>query len=236
MPEGERDAWIGPFLVERRRLLGGRDGVALLQGISLEGVIWSAGRGDLPGLPLVLAGEQALLSEEALPGRVRLLHLNLDPSRSNLPASPDWPILLANLVEHVRARLPGPPEVNVRIGEEIALRFAGTPEQAAAHVLRDPVGGAQRARGWTWLTWEARHAGIHRLVRGETDVAHYAVNFVDPIESDLTAGTTLDVAASEAVPTAAQATVQRGGLEGRVLALLLLLFIALDWFVLGRRS
>ena len=89
------------------------------------------GQGDLPGVALVSAGEQALLSEETEGGRTTI-HCNLDALRSNLPASPDWPILLTNLVALVRDHLPGPPEVNVRIGEEVALRFDGTPDEAAA--------------------------------------------------------------------------------------------------------
>ena len=54
-PGDERDAWIGPFLLERRRVLGGRGGRPVLDGLSLEGVVWSAGRGELDGLALSFA-------------------------------------------------------------------------------------------------------------------------------------------------------------------------------------
>ena len=232
-PGDERDAWIGPFLLERRRVLGGGEGAPLLAGVTLEGVVWSAGRGALPGLALVLAGEQVLLAEEAVAGGVRV-HLNLDPTRSNLATSPDWPILIANIVAAVRDRLPGPVATNVRLGGEIAVRFAGTPDEAAQHVLFAPDGDARRARGWPWITWEARRAGLHVLRRGETEVARFAVNFTDPLESDLTHGTRLDTPPTRGAEVGALGLGRPGEREARVLALLLLLALVLDWVVLGR--
>ncbi|MGE3752824.1 MAG: VWA domain-containing protein [Planctomycetota bacterium] len=233
-PGAERDAWIGPFLLERRRVPGGGDGAPLLAGLTLEGVVWSAGQADPPGLPLVLAGERVLLAEETVAGRVRL-HLNLDPARSNLPSSPDWPILLANLVEHVRRHLPGAPAVNVRLGEELALRVATPPQESDEYVLHDPDGEMRPARGWNLITWDAVTPGVHRVVRAGQDVARYAVSFIDPLESDLTRGAALDTPALDTAPVATASLEDPGRLEGRVLALLLLAFVALDWFVLGRR-
>ncbi len=231
---GERDAWIGPFLLERGRMLAGEDGRPVLQGLTLEGVVWSAGRGELPGLPLVLASEQVLLAEESRAGGTQL-HLNLDPARSNLAASPDWPILMSNIVEHVRGRLPGPVAVNVRVGEEIALRFAGTPEAASTHALLDPEGERHAARGWRYLSWAATRPGIHRLVQGEQDVARFAVNFVDAVESDLTRSTIVDVEPVEVPDVVAASAGPRGRDEARIFALLLLLAVVFDWWVLGRR-
>ena len=101
-----------------------------------------------PGLPLVLAGERALLSEESSAGGTRIT-LNLDPKRSNLPTSPDWPIFISNLMEHVRARLPGPAAVNVRLGELLLFRNPDGPEAVASLVLVDPRGQRLPARGST---------------------------------------------------------------------------------------
>jgi hypothetical protein len=98
-PGTARNEWIGPFLMDRRH--------PLVSGLSLQGVVWSAAPGELDGVPIVLAGEQPLLAEVVEGSATRVL-LDLDPARSNLAQSPDWPILLANVVERVRATLPGP--------------------------------------------------------------------------------------------------------------------------------
>ena len=234
-PGSERDAWIGPFLLERRHVPGGGSGPPLLAGLSLEGVVWSAGQADPPGLPLVLAGERALLSEERVRGGVRL-HLNLDPRRSNLTASPDWPILLSNLLAAVRDTLPGPLHVNVRVGGEIAYRFLGAPEAVSRHVLFDPEGGGHPARGWRLLTFEAGSAGLYELKHDEVVVARFAASFVDPAESDLLPCSAADLPPSEERADVASATLGTpGGLEGRFLALLLLLALVVDWYALGRR-
>ena len=234
--EGDaRDAWIGPFLLERRRVPGDGEGPPLLTGLSLEGVVWSAAPGELPGLPLVLAGEQALLTEESVRGGIRL-HLNLDPFRSNLAASPDWPILLSNLVEHVRHGLPGPLDVNVRVGGELAYRFLGRPDDVKDHVLFDPAGGGHPARGWRLLTFDVPIAGLYELKQGDAIVGRYAASFVDPAESDLLPRSSADLEADEQAQVAVAAFGTPGGTEARVLALLVLLALAVDWWVLGRRS
>jgi hypothetical protein len=234
-PGEKRDDWVGPFLMERRRALGGGMGSALLSGVSLEGVIWSASPEEAPGLALILAGEVTLLGEESTSGGGVRLHLNLDPERSNLCSSPDWPILLSNLTEQVRDTLPGPVSTNVRVGEEMAYRFEGSPDVAATLALVDPAGGRRPARGWRMLAWEARRKGIYRLVDPSGDLAHYAVSFVDPAESDLTVRGECDEAAVEVPAVAAAVADEAGRPEGRVLALLLLLAVAADWFVLRRQ-
>ncbi len=238
-PGDDRDDWIGPYLLERRRAVGGLDTAPLLEGITLDGVIWSSGRTVLPGLPLVLAGDVALVSEEGTP-RGPILHVNLDPARSNLPSSPDWPILITNVLASARARLPGPVETNVRIGEEIAYRTAAGEasgsDAAGRLVLVDPDGGRLPARGYDILTWDARRVGLHRLLDGEQEVARFAVSFIDPSESDLGSCSTFD---HPAVATTSHAGRGRDVRESRtplLLGLLALAFVIADMVVLGRRS
>jgi hypothetical protein len=224
-PSGEADAWVGPFLLERH---------PVLDGVVLEGVVWAAGRTPLPGAPLVLAGEQALLSEERRPFGARF-HLNLDPSRSNLPRAPDWPILVGNLVERARALVPGPVSRNVRMGEEIAWRAAGPRDPVEGLVLVAPSGARRPASGIGLATWEAVEPGLHRLLDEDgREVARYAVAFVDAAESDLRVRGRADEPARAGDVVAAEASAAGGADETRVLALLLLLALAADWFVLGR--
>jgi hypothetical protein len=232
-PEGERDDWVGPFLMDRRH--------PLLAGVTLDGVVWSAGRGSAPGIALVLAGDQPLLSEATHGESVRLT-LELDPARSNLPSSPDWPILLANVVERARSLLPGPAAVNVRIGEEILWR-AGEADVAAGRALElvGPDGRAEPARGAGLLSFAARRPGLHRLVAGgagERELARFAVAFADARESDLTRCGAGETAAAPPPATAREqgAATTRGRREGHLLALLLVLLAAADWWALRARG
>src|SRR5690606_26441585 len=54
--DGERDGWRGPFTIDR--------GHPWLDGVALHGVIWLAGRRELPGQVLIAAGARALATEE----------------------------------------------------------------------------------------------------------------------------------------------------------------------------
>jgi len=218
----ETDAWVGPFLIERRH--------PLLSGLTLQGVVWTAGRDPLPGLPLVLAGARQLISEEASDGGTRIT-INLDPAHSNLPTSPDWPILVSNLVEHARARLPGAVAVNVRLGELISFRNAYGADAVLSLALVDPTGNRLPARGLSVLSWEPRRPGAYHLEKDGEVVARYSVHFVDSHESDLSGAHEATV---EATTQAAGTSDSSGHLEAQVLALLLLAAVAADWWVLSR--
>lgn len=225
----ERDDWIGPFVVERRH--------PLLVGTTLEGIVWSAGRSAMPGRPLVFAGEQPLVTEEALPGG-HVWRLNLDLARSTLAASPDWPILVSNAVDRVRAGLPGPGSVNLRLDEPMVYRHGGDAAAPPTWRLVAPSGRSEPARGLRLFAFEAREPGLHRLTAPEGDLARYAVQFVDAQESDLSSASTATRPASASplsgvgpAPMAAAAALP-GRLETRILALLLLAALVADaWFV-----
>jgi hypothetical protein len=226
--EGEdRDDWIGPYLFDRRHVL--------TAGLSLQGVVWSAAPASPSGRPLVLAGERALLTEEEAPGGLRL-RLNLDPSRSNLPNAPDWPVLLANLIERVRRGLPGPVAVNVRTGEEIVYRLRQGAPDGARYVLRDPDGAAHVGRGRAEVAFLAAIPGESILLRDDVEVARFAARFADGRESDLTALATRTLPAAEA-PRADDDLPGRDGRgrrERRLLALTAFLCLAADWTLLRR--
>jgi hypothetical protein len=168
---------IGPFLIEKRH--------PLLRGVTLDGIVWSvAARHPWSGAPLVSAGDLPLLTEETS-GERRVITLYLDPARSSLQRSPDWPILLTNLAEMRRAELPGPERVNLRTGEEFVARGAGE----ASWRLRPLEPAAARARD------VASHGllvvdglttpGLYRLERDGAAPFQFAVNELDAAESDL---------------------------------------------------
>lgn len=144
--------FTGPFVMDRRS--------PLLDGISFEGLVWSAAdNAPLPGMPVVAAGNIPLLTRtEDLAGRPHF-HLQIDPSLSTLPDSPAWPSLVWNLMEMRAAEKPGFREVNLRSG-----------------MIPEFVGSAE----WSGIL----QPGLIEMVEnGQTYEA--AFNFLDAGESDL---------------------------------------------------
>jgi len=219
------ESWVAPFLMDRRE--------PLLRGLSLHGVIWSAGSPGAAGRGLAFAGEHALLGEEVLAGDRLRVHLNLDAGKTNLATSPDWPILFANLVEAARARLPGPARVNLRLGEPVVWRRQRGEDPARELRLVGADGTSVPGFGSTVVTFDPPAAGEHRLVSGDQELQRFAVHFADGRESDLRDRTSLSTEAAPRADAAAARDV-RGEFERRLLAMLLLVLLTLDWLVLGR--
>lgn len=214
---------IGPFLAERSH--------ALLDGTTLEGIIWSIDPElALPGRPLVSAGNQPILTEEYREGPFAgvTYHLNFHPRRSSLQRSPDWPILLANLVELRRAALPGPEQRNIVVGESFVYHQFPGPLAVLWH------GGERREirTADTLVLDDLPATGLYELQDSEQrTLCHFAVNFQDPAESDLGSALPGQRASSQGLATTAAGF---GGLEIALLALLLALILA-DWLVLTPR-
>lgn len=234
-PQGSaRRDLIGPFLVER--------GHPLLAGLTLEGLVWSIDPElALPGVPLVSAGNQPILTEERSGARV-VWRLNLDPARSSLQRSPDWPILLANLAELRRAELPGPVRPNLHVGESLRYRPGAElarvgGEELARYELAGPLGASSASRREVAALEEVvidgiEEPGLYRLSHRGVAVAEFALSYVDAAESDL----------STALPGTREAEGDGAeldaGLSGVELALVSLAALALllDWWFLRRST
>jgi hypothetical protein len=110
-------AYTGPFVVDRNH--------PLAQGLSLQNAIWSASSETKPsGSWIVSAGNVPLLTDLAdLSGRHRL-QMRLSADRSNLLDTPDWPILVTNVVQWRRGGLPGPAISNARLGQTVSVALA----------------------------------------------------------------------------------------------------------------
>lgn len=183
--------FVGPYLLEK--------GHPLLEGLTLTGVIWGGARTDLAGdaLPLISTGNTPLMSRLGT-GRRVAYHLNVDMARSNLSETPDWPILLNNLVELRRAELPGLQRWNYRLGETVRLRLdepaaaatkpgeTATPPPAEGDLTL--VRGETRrriARGITLELTGTDAPGVYQLLDGEREIGRFAMQFADLEESDL---------------------------------------------------
>ena len=226
--DGERDAWRGPFVIDRAH--------EWMAGLRLDGVVWLAGRRALPGHVLVAAGSQALATEEFVDAG-RRLWLTLDASAGNLMRSPDWPVLFANLLETARAEVPGVETPNVQIGEEARFRRSMVAGAADTQLWwREPDGTRTAAASGRTVGFVPRQPGLHEVIGNDGAViGSLAARFVDPSESDLRGLVTRTWPATVR-PAEAAGTTRDTSKEQQILAMLLLVLVLADWWWLGRRS
>jgi len=218
----ERKDFIGPFLAEKRH--------AILEGTTLEGIVWSVDpQVNLVGVPLVSAGNLPLFVEDRVEARRRYV-IALDPKRSSLQRSPDWPILLSNLVEERRRELPGASTTNLLVGEELTWRAAVEAADTAPYVLEGAHSRREIAPRSTIVVDGFDAPGFYAFKRSDAVLAQIGVSFVDAAESDLrTLGSghrAAKNAASDAEPAESWIEI---GLFAAVIALL-----AIDWIALAR--
>lgn len=165
---------LGPFVVDRAH--------PLTAGLSLGGVVWGSGRGQqLDGTPIITAGNIPLLTDVERAGRHEL-RLRLRPDLSTLQETPNWPILIWNLINWRASVAPGLRQANVRLGGAATL----TTEAGVASVtVTDPQRNARQlpVRDQT-VTIKADRAGIYEL-NAEQNKYAFAANALERAESDL---------------------------------------------------
>jgi len=187
---GNPKDYIGPFVLEKRH--------PLLLGMTLGGVVW-AGAVPLAAeavRPLVSTGDQVLVAVAAAPAGTRpgtAILLNLDLDRTNLVRSPDWPILISNLIEMRRLSLPGPERWNYRSGEWVRVRLDRDPKGP----LRYRCGNVERAlpAGRQLEFIAPSPGGLLQILEGDTVLFEIGVNFLDETETRLGNQLTADAGA-----------------------------------------
>ena len=180
--------FIGPFVLEKRH--------PLLLGMTLGGVVWT-GAAPLAGgavRPLVSAGDHVLVGMPAAADGTRTdpaILFNVDMDRTNLIRSPDWPILISNLVEMRRQSLAGPERWNYRIGEWVHVRLARDPNGP----LRLRCGAYERelppGRQLDFIA--PAPGGLLQILEGDAVLFELGVNFLDESETNLRDRKTIDV-------------------------------------------
>jgi len=207
---GERKrSVLGPFLVDSSH--------RAMDGITLDGVIWSHGAQEPPGRALVRAGDRPLITQDET-----TFHIDLDPRASTLHRSPDWPILLSNLVELRRDALPGPRETNLVVGQDFVWVGA---DEGPWTLDGEPV----ERLGEDLVVTGLSGPGLH-VLESPTERVEFAVRLADPAESDLSDRSSGE---REAVVETGTVNAELSGLDTALL-LLALLLILLDWWVLSR--
>jgi hypothetical protein len=176
---GAPDDLVGPFVLEKRH--------PLLQGVTLGGIVWTGAFALSAGAvhPLASAGDRTLIGTRASSTGAddRAFVFNLDLERTNLIRSPDWPILISNLVEMRRRELSGPERWNYRVGEWVRIRF----ERQPSAPLRLRMGAVERDLPGTRLVEFVAPApgGLAQIIEGEQVRYEIGVNPLDEPEGDL---------------------------------------------------
>ncbi len=222
---------VGPYVLDKRQ--------PLLEGVVLGGVVWGGVQPVTYAVtPLISSGNLSLLSR--LNGTRTVAYVfNIDLSRSNLTESPDWPIVLTNLVELRRDSLPGLARWNYRLGENVRFRlFEGEGEgSAAAGSLSLVHDGKTRPVAKTSLVElpVLEETGLYEIRDGENSLGRFAVNFFDAEESDLRNLVPGRRASKTEAPTGLIAL--DNPYSWLILVALILILVAVlgDWFVLQGR-
>ncbi len=246
VPGGEASDRAGPFLIDRAD--------PLAAGVSLAGTIWGgAGPGE-PGpgepgeeggvvvSPVIAAGDRALLGRvvgTVGTGDAGAFILNVDAARGTLAATPDWPILISNLVEARRAALPGPDRANLRLGEAARLRLTAAQQAATGPLILRPLSAESTGDAAIELPREAEAAiappaaGLWVVLDGAggAELGRFSVRLADPREADLTG---LSPGLVEPDENAAEGTAVDDPAPWPValLAIAALAAVVSDWFVL----
>ena len=170
---------LGPFVIEKRH--------PLLQGVTFGGIVWTGVVPLSPGAvhPLASSGDRALVGtlRPTASAPDPTFVFNLDLARTNLFRSPDWPILISNLVEMRRRELPGPERWNYRVGEWIRIRFDRQPVAP----IRLRMGTLDRELPQTRLVEFVAPApgGLAQVLEGDQLKYEIGINSIDEAEGDL---------------------------------------------------
>ncbi len=172
----EKDAvsFLGPFVVDRAH--------PLTEGLSLGGVVWGSGKSQqLAGAPVITAGNIPLLADVDRAGRHEL-RLRLRPDLSTLQESPNWPILIWNLINWRAQAAPGLRQTNVRLGGDATLTVESGVEEVR---VVDPQQNARQlpVRDKAVMI-KADSVGVYELSAGQSKYA-LAANALQREESDL---------------------------------------------------
>lgn len=174
LAEPEAVSLLGPFIVDRAH--------PLTEGLSLGGVVWGSGRAQqMVGTPVITAGNIPLLTDLARAGRHEL-RLRLRPDLSTLQETPNWPVLIWNLIDWRAGVAPGLRPANVRLGGEATLTTEAGIESVT---LTDAQGNTRQlpVRDHTVLI-KAERAGVYELSAQQNKYA-LAANALERAESDL---------------------------------------------------
>ncbi len=170
----EPQPFAGPFLRTTRH--------PLIEELALDGVLWGAQSSyPLPGVPvLCLADGTPLIAIADGP----VLHLQWAPEQSTLQRTPDWPILIDNLLAWRTESLPAGQPRNMPLGARAVWE---SPDSGFATV-RHPDGSVARLPSREGMTiFKPDQPGLYRIEPPRGEAFETGVNLLAPATSDLRA-------------------------------------------------
>ena len=178
--EREASAYLGPFVVDLTH--------PLTEGLSLDSVVWGAGvKEQFIGTPIITAGNVPLLTDTERFTGTHELRLRLRPDLSTLQNSPNWPILIWNLLQWRASQTPGLERANLRLGEVAVL----TAKLGTRSVEVVPPNGEvfEQLVPDRTINLRTEEVGIYEI-RAGTNTYAFSSNALYQSESDLTGKTT----------------------------------------------
>lgn len=199
-----------------------------LRGITLKGVIWGGiGPVSRNVEPLISAGPHFLFFRDVKNG---VFCINIDPAKTNFFRSVDWPVLFSNLTEQMRSLLPGFERSNYILGEDVVYY---TPQQLRGlecTVKRNGTELYTAVLSDMHLVRKTGKQGLYTLNANGTPAGRFAVNFINPLESDFQKAAEEDTGTSERTKTVTRK--QRQAWLTPLMILAVLIFLAIDWIML----
>lgn len=183
------DFFIGPYLLDWRH--------PLFDGVTFDGAVIAAPmREEAAALPFP-EGSTPILSSG---GRVLTVQtrsrrwerdggtylMDVDLARSNIHRSPDWPILISNLVELARDGAPGLVRSNYGVGESVRYNVKTSEPGEELVIQSDEFRRAVTIIYYVMDLPAAFPPGIYEIVENGEISSGFAVNFLDRTQSDLT--------------------------------------------------
>ena len=174
--EPEASAYLGPFVVDLTH--------PLTEGLSLGGVVWGAGvEEQFMGTPIITAGNVPLLTDTERFAGIHDIRLRLQPDLSTLHNSPNWPILMWNLLQWRASQTPGLERTNLRLGE-VAVLTTKLGTESVEVVSPDGAVSVRPVPDRT-INLSAETIGVYSVNTG-IDKYAFSSNALDQTESDLT--------------------------------------------------
>jgi hypothetical protein len=171
----EATPYVGPFVLDHTH--------PLAEGLTFEGLVWGSSKGDsLPGMPVLMVGNIPIISDTMYASGRHHVYFNFQPAFSNLQNTPNWPILLWNLLQWRVSHLPGVGAPNIRLGSEAYCTWAAAQSEVEI-TLPDGTRQQRRAAGKN-LAIKPERKGVYE-VRSGSERYRFVVNALSREESDL---------------------------------------------------
>lgn len=173
---GKVASYAGPYILDRKH--------PLTQGLSLRGTIWSTTQplGTL-AQPLVYVGKVPLFSVSSRLDDGVHMRMWYDPDLSTLHRTPDWPILIWNLIAWRQQRQPGLRESNLQLGASAEVRVHPGVKDVTILPPKPLAPLKVQARGNS-VSVVTRKVGVYQVQSGSSSYS-FAVNTLSRSESNV---------------------------------------------------